>query len=164
MLRRIDKIAALFNIMVGKITCGIACWIERWTHDWKVASLNPCRSGRRMFFSRVNFVCCLLFSVRSTPELPWWHIKDPGHCQKCRWQVTPKHMYTLDPSKSEWADYATVQAECGNLSGNELTRNSSGNTGSQSSQLARPLWTDPGLNSPAVPAGIRTRNLSIQAK
>ena len=68
-------------------------------------------------------------------------------CQKCRWQVTPKHAYTLDPSKSEWADYAAVQAECGNLSGNELTRNSSGNTRLQSSQLAEPLWTDPGLKS-----------------
>ena len=66
-------------------------------------------------------------------------------CQKLRWQVTPKHAYTIDPTKSEWADYAAVQAECGNLSGNELTRNSSGNTRSQSSQLAEPLWTDPGL-------------------
>ena len=68
-------------------------------------------------------------------------------CQKYWWQVTPKHAYTLDPSKSEWADYAAVQAECGNLSGNELTRNSSGNARSQSSQLAKPLWTDPGLKS-----------------
>ena len=33
------------------------------------------------------------------------------------------------------------------LSGNELTRNSSGNTQPQSSQLAEPLWTDPGLKS-----------------
>ena len=31
-------------------------------------------------------------------------------CQKCRWQVTPKHTHTFDPMKSEWADYATVQA------------------------------------------------------
>ena len=60
-------------------------------------------------------------------------------CQKCRWQVTPKHAYILDPSKSEWVDYAAVQAECGTLSGNELTRNSSGNTRSQSSQLAELL-------------------------
>ena len=49
--------------------------------------------------------------------------------------------------KSEWAAYATVQAWCGNLSGNELTRKPSGNTRSQSSQLAEPLWTDPGLKS-----------------
>ena len=55
--------------------------------------------------------------------------------------------YTLDPSKSEWADCAAVQAECENLSGNELTYNFSGNTLSQSSQLAEPLWTDPGLKS-----------------
>ena len=68
-------------------------------------------------------------------------------CQKCRWQVTPKHAYTLDLLKSEWADYAAVQEECGNLSGNELTRNSSGNTRLQSSQFAEPLWTNSGLKS-----------------
>ena len=49
--------------------------------------------------------------------------------------------------KSEWADYAAVQAQCGNLSGNELTRNLSGNIRPQSSQLAEPLWTDPDLKS-----------------
>ena len=75
-------------------------------------------------------------------------------CQKCRWQVTPKRAYTLDPSKSQWADYAAVHAECGNLSGNELTRNSSGNTRSQSSQLTQPLWTDSGLK-----CGISVREL-----
>ena len=68
-------------------------------------------------------------------------------CQKCRWQVTPKHAYNLDPTKSEWADYAAVEAQCGSLSGNELARNLSGNTQPQSSQLAEPLWTDPVLNS-----------------
>ena len=67
--------------------------------------------------------------------------------RKSWWQVTPKHAYTLDPSKLEWADYAAVQAESGNLSGNEITRNSSRNTRSQSSQLAEPLWTGPGLKS-----------------
>ena len=68
--------------------------------------------------------------------------------------------YTLDPSKSEWADYAAVQAEYGNLSGNELTRNSSGDTQLPSSQLAEPLWTDPGLKS-----GINVRELiSIKKK
>ena len=35
----------------------------------------------------------------------------------------------------------------GNLSGNELTCNSSGNAQAQSSQLAEPLWTDHGLKS-----------------
>ena len=31
-------------------------------------------------------------------------------CQKCRWQATSKQAYTLDPRKSDWADYAAVQA------------------------------------------------------
>ena len=42
-----------------------------------------------------------------------------------------------------------------NLSGNELTHNSSGNTRPQSSQLAEPMWTDPGIKS-----GISVRTLS----
>ena len=61
---------------------GIACWLERWTCDQKVASLNPSRSGGRIFFSRVNIVCWLLFGVRSTPVLPQWHVKDPSHSAK----------------------------------------------------------------------------------
>ena len=60
----------------------VACWWERRTRDRKVASSNPGRSGRRIFFSRVNFVCWLLFDVRSTPVLPQWHVKGPGHSAK----------------------------------------------------------------------------------
>ena len=47
-------------------------WLKR-------ASWNPGTSGEIIFFSRVNFVCWLLFGVHSTPMLPQWHIKDPGH-------------------------------------------------------------------------------------
>ena len=36
---------------------GIAQWLERRTRDRKVAGSNPCRSGGRIFFSRVNFLC-----------------------------------------------------------------------------------------------------------
>ena len=61
---------------------GIACWLERRTRDRKVAGSNPGRSGGRKFFSRVNFVCWLLFGVRFTPVLPKWREKDPGHCAK----------------------------------------------------------------------------------
>ena len=56
--------------------------------------------------------------------------------------------------KSEWTDYTVVQAQCGNLSENELTLNLSGNLQPQSSQLAEPLWTDPG-----VKIGISVRKL-----
>ena len=40
---------------------GIAQWLERQTCDWKVAGSNPCWNGGRIFFSRVNFLCWLLF-------------------------------------------------------------------------------------------------------
>ena len=61
---------------------GIACWLERRTRNRKVASSNPGRSGGRIFFSGVTFVCWLLFAVRSTPVLLQWHATDPGHTAK----------------------------------------------------------------------------------
>ena len=123
--------------------------VDRRTRDQKVASLNPGRSGGRIFFSRVNFVCPFQPRVTAVARK-----RLLSFCQKCRWQFTPKHAYALDQSKSEWADDAAVQAECGNVSGKELTRNSSGNTRSQSSQLSESLWTDSGLKS-----GISLREL-----
>ena len=55
--------------------------------------------------------------------------------------MASEHAYTLDPTKSDWTNNA-VQDQ-----GNELTRKSSGNTVPQSTQLAGPLWTDPGIKS-----------------
>ena len=37
--------------------------------------------------------------------------RPPSFCQKCRWQIRPKHAYPHDPTKSDWADYAAVQAQ-----------------------------------------------------
>ena len=70
--------------------------VERRTRDRKFESWQE---RRKNFFSRVNFLCWLLFSVCSTL----------CYCLKCRWQVTAEHVYTLDPMKPEWAHYA-VQA------------------------------------------------------
>ena len=95
-------------------------------------------------FSSPELILCADSCSVSTAvarKRPW------SFCQKCRWQVTPKYAYTHDPTKSGWADYAVVQACCENLSGNKLTCKFSGNTQPQSSQLAEPLWTDPGLKS-----------------
>ena len=36
---------------------GTASWLERRTRDRKVASSNPGRSSRKIFFFRVHFVC-----------------------------------------------------------------------------------------------------------
>ena len=60
----------------------IISMLERRTRNRKVTSSNPGRRDGRIFFSRVNFVCWLLFGVRSTPVLPQWHVKDPGYSAK----------------------------------------------------------------------------------
>ena len=63
------------------------------------------------------------------------------------WSVTLRWWHHFLLSHQEWVDYADVQAECGNTLGNKPTRNLSGNAWLQSSQLAEPLWTDPGIKS-----------------
>ena len=75
---------------------GIAQWLERRTRDRKVAGSNPCRSGGGIFFSRVNFLCWLLFPYPFHPRVTAVARKRPqSFRQKCRWQVTAKHAYTL---------------------------------------------------------------------
>ena len=75
---------------------GIAQWLERRTRDWKVAGSNPCWNGGRIFFSRVDFLCWLLFRYPFHPRVTTVERKKSrSFCQKCRWQVTAKHAYTL---------------------------------------------------------------------
>ena len=79
---------------------GVACWLEcRRTRDRKVASSNPGRSGERIFFSRVNFVCWFLFGVRSIPVIPPWHVKDPGHSAKSAGGRLHLNVHTPWPSE-----------------------------------------------------------------
>ena len=86
---------------------------------------------------------------------PPWRVKYPGHSAKSAGGKLHRNKHTpLTQTKLERADYAAAQAECENLSDNELTRTSSGNAWPQSSQLAEPLWTDPGLRN-----GISVREL-----
>ena len=116
--------------------------------DCKVASSNPGRSVGRSFFSKVKLCVLTLIRCPFQPRVTAVARKRPQSlCQKCRWQFTPKHAYALDPTKSEWADYAAEQASCGNLSGNELTRSLSENVRPQSPQLAEPLWNDSDIKS-----------------
>ena len=75
---------------------GIAQWLERRTRDWKVAGSNPCWSGGRIFFSRVDFLCWLLFRYPFHPRVTAVARKrSRSFCRKCRWQGTAKHAYTL---------------------------------------------------------------------
>ena len=75
------------------------CWdsllVERQTHDRKVASLNPGRSGRRIFFPELT-LCADSCTVPFHPCVTTAAHKRPWSVyQKCRWQVTPKHKYTF---------------------------------------------------------------------
>ena len=78
---------AIYSIISEYFICvsgaGIACWLERRILQRKVASSNPGRSGGRIFFSSVNFVCWLLFGVR------------PGHSSKSA--VGRLHLNTHTP-------------------------------------------------------------------
>ena len=75
---------------------GIVQWLERRICDWKVAGSSPCRSGGRIFFSRVNFLCWLLLRYPFHPRVTAVARKrSRSFCQKCTWQVTDKHTCTL---------------------------------------------------------------------
>ena len=75
---------------------GIAQWLEHRTRDWKVAGSNPCWNGGRIFFSRVDFLCWLLLRYPFHPRVTAVaRKKSRSFFQKCRWQVTAEHAYTL---------------------------------------------------------------------
>ena len=100
------------------------------------------------FSSAESTLCAGSYSVSITPHVTAVARKRPrSFCQTCRCQVTPKQAYTFDPTKSEWTDYAAVQAWCGNLSRNQLACNLLGNVWPQLSQLTEPLSIDSGIKS-----------------
>ena len=96
-------------------------------------------------FSSPEFTLCAdSYSVSFV--LPQRHVKDPGHSGKSAGGRL--HLSTPTPLAQRSRSRLTMplsRHNCGNLSENELTRNLSGNVWPQSSQLAGPLWTDPGI-------------------
>ena len=48
---------------------GIVQWLEHWTCDWRVPGSSPGRSSGRIFFSRVSFLCWLLFQYMLHPSV-----------------------------------------------------------------------------------------------
>ena len=117
--RRICNLQVAYFELWG---AGIACWLQRRTRDRQIASLNPGRSARDNFLLQRQL--CVLTLIRcpfrTHPHPPHHHIPPRVTAvarqrprlfrKKCRRQVTPKHAYTFDPTKSEWADHAAVQA------------------------------------------------------
>ena len=70
-------------------------WLEHQTRDQKVVGSSPDRSGRIIVFSRVNFLCWLLFQYPFHPCVTAVaHKISQSFCQKCRRQVTDKHTCT----------------------------------------------------------------------
>ena len=79
------------NLKCRSRGAGIGQRLERLTRDWKVPGSIPGRSGRRIFFSRVNFLCWLLFRYPFHPGVSAVARKrSRSFRQKCRWQVTAK--------------------------------------------------------------------------
>ena len=102
----------------------------------------------RIFFSRVNFLCCLLFGVRSTPVLSQWHAKDPCHSAKNAGGRLHSNTHTALTQRSRSGltmPLSRYSVEIYQATNSHATRQ--GNSRPQSSQLAEPLWTDPGLKS-----------------
>ena len=104
------------------------------------------RQERRENFLLQGQLCgpCL-FGVRSTPVLPQWRVKDPGHPAKSAGDRLHLNMNTPLTRRSHQCGLTMPLSR--HSVGIELTRNSSRNSRSQSSQLAEPLWTDPSLKS-----------------
>ena len=88
-------VALLYQVLSTMYAFGISLLVECRTCDCKVASLNPSRSNREIFSSGAvpTFIWCPYH-----PHVSAVACKRPqSFCQKCRWQVTPKHAYALDP-------------------------------------------------------------------
>ena len=83
-------------VLLLTLGAGITQWLERRTRDQTVAGSNPRRSGGRIFFSRVEFLCWLLFRYPFHPRATAVVRKRSRlFCQRCRWQVTAKYACTL---------------------------------------------------------------------
>ena len=126
---------------------GIACWLKCQTCERKVASSKPGGSSRRIFFSRVNFVNRLLFSVCSIPVLLHWHIKDPSNSAKSA--DGRLHLNTHTPL-TQWSRSGPTMPLCRHSVGpvrKHVHKQFIRETPSQSSQLAKQMWTDPGLKT-----------------
>ena len=75
-------------------------------------------AGKKEEFSSAELTFCTdSYSVSVPPRVNTVARKRPrSFCHRYKWYVTPNHAYVLDPTKSEWDDYA-VRAKFGNALG-----------------------------------------------
>ena len=120
--------------MGGGGGAGIAQWLEHRTRDQKVAGSNPCRSSGRIFFSRVNFLCWLLFRYLFHPCVTAVARKRPRSlCQKCRLQLNTHTPYICGFAWNDMVHDCIVYTEC-----TEMAAVSCGT--SHTSTVNTPLW------------------------
>ena len=131
--------------------------VERGTRARKVAGSFPDRNGGRFFFSRFNFLCGLLFGVRSTLVFPRWYVKDPGHLAKSA--SGGLHLNTHTPLTQRSRSGLTMPLFTHSVGTYQETSSHATRQGTQSSQLTEPLWTDPGIKS-----GISVHELTSTSK
>ena len=102
--------------------------------------LMPGRSGGRfLFFSRVNFLCRLLFGVRSTPMLPQWHVEKKKKKRSSAKSANSRlQLNKVTPLTHRSRNGLTMLSRHSVKTdqGSKLTHDSSGNARSLSSQLA----------------------------
>ena len=100
-----------------------------------------------------------LFRFRSTPVLSQWHVKDPGHSDKCTRGMLQLNTHTPLTQRS-WSGRTKPRSRhsVGTYQEMSLYATCQG-TFSQSSQHTEPLWTDPGLMS-----GISVREIISTSK
>ena len=121
-----------------------------WAPDsWSKGCEFEYRQERREnFFLPELTLCADSYSVSVPPPVTAVaRRRSRSFCPKCRWQVTPKTRIHPWPDEVGVGRLCAIQAQCGNLFGNELARNLSGNIRPQSSQVAEPLWTYPGIKT-----------------
>ena len=91
--------------------------------------------------------CAKSYSVSVPPVLLQWHVKDPSDSAKSAGGRFHLNTHTPLIRRSRSGLTMLSRHSVGTCQGNKLTCSSSGNTQPQSSQLAEPLWTDPGIKS-----------------
>ena len=79
-----------------QLGAGIAQWLSAELVIERSRVRNPCWNGGRIFFSQGRLSVLTLISVSVPPRVTTVaRKKSRSFCQKCRWQVTAKHAYTL---------------------------------------------------------------------
>ena len=91
------SVSTLYMSYFVCVTGGRDSSVVRVLDTWlKVTGFKSLQEWQEIFFSSISFLCWLVFWYRLHPCVTTVARKrSQSFCQKCRWQVTAKHAYTL---------------------------------------------------------------------